>query len=80
MLKKTDKDNEMKMSEPNGYRFRVYKFRKHTYAAFYNDNTLHGCVDHMKRWNANQLHNWYIVDVDTGYKFEMNSDNKLVMV
>ena len=70
----------MKMPEPNGYRFRVYKFRNHSYAAFYNDTTLYGCVDYMKRWNPNQMHNWYIKDEDTNTKFEMNNNNELVMV
>ena len=75
-------NNEMenKMNEPNGYRFRVYKFNKNTFTAFYNDTTLYGCVDYMKRWNPNQMHNWYIVDEDNGYKFEMNHNNELVMV
>ena len=74
-------ETENKMNEPNGYRFRVYKFEKNTYTAFYNDTTLYGCVDYMKRWNPNQMHNWYIVDEDTNTKFEMNrTADALVMV
>ena len=68
------------MSEPNGYRFRVYKFIKQDgmYDAFYNDTTLYGCVDYMQRWSS--VNDWYIVDEDSGYKFEMNQCNELVMV
>ena len=74
-------ETENKMNEPNGYRFRVYKFEKNTYTAFYNDTTLYGCVDYMKRWNSDQMHNWYIVDEDTNTKFEMNrTGDTLVMV
>ena len=76
-----DKDNKMnKVTQPNGYRFRVYKFNKNTYTAFYNDTTLFGCVDYMRRWNNKQMHNWYIVDEDTNTKFEMNNNNELVMI
>ena len=56
-----------------------YKFHKNTFEAFYNDTTLYGCVDYMKRWNPNQMHNWYIIDEDNGYKFKMNQNNELVM-
>jgi hypothetical protein len=74
------KRNEKKMPEPNGYRFRVYKFEKNTWTAFYNDTTLWGCVEYMRRWNPNQMHNWYIRDEDTDAKFEMNHNERLVMV
>tara|TARA_R110002020_G_C15918468_1_gene742602 strand:+ start:158 stop:400 length:243 start_codon:yes stop_codon:yes gene_type:complete len=75
-----DKEKQMTMqTQPNGYRFRVYKFNKNTFEAFYNDTTLYGCVDYMKRWNSTQMHNWYIIDEDNGYKFKMNQNNELVM-
>ncbi len=64
-----------KMSEPNGYRFRVYKFNKNTYDAFANFVTLHDAVAYMKRWNPNQMHNWYIIDEDTNTKFQMSRVN-----
>ena len=75
-----NKEMKMKMPEPNGYRFRVYKFNKSSYDAFYNDTTLQGCVEYMRRWNPNQMYNWYIMDEDTNTKFEMNHDERLVMV
>ena len=75
-----EREDQMKMNEPNGYRFRVYKFEKNTYTAFYNDTTLYGCVNYMKKWNPNQMHNWYIMDEDTNTKFEMNHQERLVMV
>ena len=71
---------ENKMNQPNGYRFRVYKFSKNTYDAFYNDTSLHGCVEYMRRWNDKQMHNWYIIDEDTNAKFQMNHNHELVMV
>ena len=74
-----------KMNEPNGYRFRVYKLNKNDgmYDAFYNDTTLYGCVEYMERWNgktSSHINDWYIIDEDNGYKFEMNSFNELVMM
>ena len=72
---------ENKMNQPNGYRFRVYKHDVDTYTAFYTDTTLYGCVDYMKRWNSNQMSNWYIIDEDTNTKFKMSHDgDTLVMV
>ena len=72
---------ENKMNQPNGYRFRVYKFNKNTYDAFYNDKTLWGCVAYMRRWNDKQMHNWYIIDEDTNTKFKMDhTGDTLVMV
>ena len=76
----TNERNEMKMSEPNGYRFRVYKFENNTWTAFYNDTTLWGCVEYMRRWNPNQMHNWYIMDEDTNTKYQMNNKERLVIV
>jgi len=74
-------NKENKMNQPNGYRFRVYKFSKNTYTAFANFQKLYDGVDYMRRWNPNQMHNWYIVDEDTGQKFEMNREgDTLVMV
>ena len=74
-----EKDNQM--NQPNGYRFRVYKFNKNTYDAFANFTKLYDAVDYMRRWNPNQMHNWYIVDEDTNTKFEMNhAGDTLVMV
>ena len=74
----------MKMPEPNGYRFRVYKATNVDgaiqFTAFYNDTTLYGCVDYMKRWNDKQIHNWYIEDVDANVKFKININNELVMI
>ena len=69
-----------KMNQPNGYRFRVYKFNKNTYDAFANFTKLYDAVDYMRRWNPNQMHNWYIIDEDTNTKFEMNHNHELVMV
>ena len=69
-----------KMSEPNGYRFRVYKFNKNTYTAFANFQKLYDGVDYMRRWNPNQMHNWYIVDEDTGQKFEMNREGDMLVM
>jgi hypothetical protein len=35
----------------------------------------------MRRWNPNQMHNWYIIDEDTNTKFQMNhAGDTLVMV
>ena len=66
------------MPEPNGYHYRVYKFNKNTYDAFANFQTLDDAVDYMRRWNPNQMYNWYIVDEDTNTKFKMNHELKLV--
>ena len=68
------------MKIKNTHRFRVYKFDVNTYSAFANFTTLHEAVDYMRRWNPNQMHNWYIMDVDANVKFEMNHEERLVMV
>ena len=65
-----DKANQM--IQPNGYKFRVYKFNKNTYDAFATFVTLQDAVSYMRRWNPNQMHNWYILDEDTSRRFEMN--------
>ena len=80
MTNNNNNNEKNAMNQPNGYRFRVYKFNKNTYDAFYNDTTLYGCVDYMRRWNDKQIHNWYIMDEDTNTKFKMNNNDRLVMV
>ena len=80
MTNNNNNETDNKMNEPNGYRFRVYKFNENTYDAFYSDTTLYGCVDYMQRWNDKQMHNWYIMDEDTNTKFQMNNNDRLVMV
>ena len=80
MTEDPDVPSNTNMPQPNGYRFRVYKFEKNTYDAFANFTSLKEAVEYMRRWNPNQMHNWYIVDEDTGRKFEMDNEERLVMV
>ena len=67
------------MNQPNGYKFRVYKYSNGTYDAFANFTSLKDAVDYMRRWNPNQMHNWFIIDEDSGKRFQMNQQNKLVV-
>jgi len=68
-----------KIPEPGGYKFRVYKHANGSYDAFANFKSLKDAVEYMRNWNSNQMHNWYIVDEDSGKRFQMNQQKQLVI-
>jgi len=73
----TNERNEMKITMTHN--FRVYKHANGSYDAFANFTSLKEAVGYMRRWNPNQMHNWFIVDEHTGTRFQMNQQDKLVV-
>jgi len=62
--------------------FRVYKYAASgQYEAFANFTSLKEAVGYMRRWNPNQMTNWYIIDENDPKRkrFQMNQQNKLVV-
>ena len=70
-----------KMPEPGGHKFRVYK---HTasgqYDAFANFKSLKDAVGYMRNWSPNQMTNWYIVDEDSGQRFQWDEREERLVV
>ena len=71
------------MSNTNEHNFRVYKATNYEgaihYTAFANFKTVQDAVDYMKRWNPNQIYNWYIHDVDCDVKYSYNAKKQLIV-
>ena len=77
-------DNDNKGNDMNNmtHNFRVYKYAASgQYEAFANFTSLKKAVEYMRRWNPNQMTNWYIIDENDPKRkrFQMNQQNKLVV-
>jgi len=74
----TNERNEMNTT--NEFNFRVYKHTNGTFAAFGNFTSIKAAVDYMRRWNPNQMHNWYIIDENTGRRLQFNQAGTQMIV
>lgn len=79
-MKDNNKGNDMK-NMSHGYRVFKHDGGTGQYHPFANFTSLKEAVEYMRRWNPNQMHNWYIIDENhtKRTRYQMNQQDKLVV-